>query len=32
MNHAFFRRCIWVALLLVGSAALAQPTEFAKRY
>ena len=32
MNHAMFRRCAWVALLLAASAALAQPTAFAERY
>ena len=32
MNHAVFRRCSWVALLLAASAALAQPAAFVERY
>jgi len=32
MSHSVFRHCTWVALLLVASAALAQPAAVAGRY
>ena len=32
MNHAIFRRCTWVALLLSASLVLAQPAAYAERY